>query len=374
MFSERSLKILVLVFLALIPIWVALISPFFNRAQASSLPVSVVITVCGNGVIEEGEICDDGGNNGNYAYHQANRYCNDVCDGWAPYCGDGNLQTEYGEECDDGNNISGDGCSASCETEESYTPPSGGGGGGGVFVPPSVETKVVLKGKAYPGSEVNILKDGELLDVVVADSSADFDYQIEEISAGVYTFGVWAKDENGIKSITYTLTFEVTSKTVTTVSGIFLPPTIGFEKSALTKGEILNIFGQTVPEAEVSVHVFSDEVVATTTSDEIGGWLLPFDTSVLKEGSHIAKARFLFNSYEKSGFSNLRDFYLGKVVPSGMNQKCPYADLNNDGRVNLVDFSILLYWWGEENECVDQNMSGTVDLTDFSIMMFYWTG
>lgn len=34
-----------------------------------------------------------------------------------PYCGDGNL--DQGEQCDDGNNIAGDGCSASCQIEYS---------------------------------------------------------------------------------------------------------------------------------------------------------------------------------------------------------------------------------------------------------------
>ena len=32
-------------------------------------------------------------------------------------CGDGTLDGEFGETCDDGNNIDGDGCSASCEVE-----------------------------------------------------------------------------------------------------------------------------------------------------------------------------------------------------------------------------------------------------------------
>ncbi len=41
----------------------------------------------------------------------------------APYCGDGHL--DPGEQCDDGNNVNGDGCSATCTTE------GGGGGGGG---------------------------------------------------------------------------------------------------------------------------------------------------------------------------------------------------------------------------------------------------
>ena len=43
-----------------------------------------------------------------------------------PYCGDGNL--DPGEQCDDGNNVSGDGCSSVCTTE------GGGGGGGGTVL------------------------------------------------------------------------------------------------------------------------------------------------------------------------------------------------------------------------------------------------
>jgi len=44
-----------------------------------------------------------------------------------PYCGDGNL--DPGEQCDDGNNINGDGCSSICKTEG-----GGGGGGGSVLI------------------------------------------------------------------------------------------------------------------------------------------------------------------------------------------------------------------------------------------------
>lgn len=46
-------------------------------------------------------------------------------------CGNGII--ESGEQCDDGNTVSGDGCSATCQTEV-VTPP--GGGGGGAVTPP----------------------------------------------------------------------------------------------------------------------------------------------------------------------------------------------------------------------------------------------
>ncbi len=45
-------------------------------------------------------------------------------------CGNGVIET--GEECDDGNTVSGDGCSSTCQLEEE--PPGGGGGGGGALI------------------------------------------------------------------------------------------------------------------------------------------------------------------------------------------------------------------------------------------------
>ncbi len=51
------------------------------------------------------------------------------------------------------------------------------------------------------------------------------------------------------------------------------------------------------------------------------------------------------------------------------------ADLNRDGRVDLVDFSILLYNWGRpQNPVADLNADGRVDLVDFSILLYWWTG
>lgn len=51
------------------------------------------------------------------------------------------------------------------------------------------------------------------------------------------------------------------------------------------------------------------------------------------------------------------------------------GDLNFDGKVDLVDFSILLFNWGiPKNPIADINNDGKVDLVDFSIMLYWWTG
>ncbi len=66
--------------------------------------------ICGNGILELGETCDDGAQNS-----LAPNACRTDCT--KPRCGDGIIDDLYGETCDDGNTADGDGCSASCIPE-----------------------------------------------------------------------------------------------------------------------------------------------------------------------------------------------------------------------------------------------------------------
>ena len=65
---------------------------------------------CGDGTVQVGlgEECDDGNN-------VSNDGCNATCQN--EYCGDGVLQELLGEQCDDGNNSGGDGCDPFCQDE-----------------------------------------------------------------------------------------------------------------------------------------------------------------------------------------------------------------------------------------------------------------
>jgi uncharacterized repeat protein (TIGR01451 family) len=81
------------------------------------------LVLCGNGLLDAGEQCDAGLENGVVCqtnYGGSCSYCSNVCqtiEVVGPYCGDGVANGT--EECDDGNFISGDGCSAACQDEES---------------------------------------------------------------------------------------------------------------------------------------------------------------------------------------------------------------------------------------------------------------
>jgi fibro-slime domain-containing protein len=74
-------------------------------------PRSTCASMCGDGVVSRFEVCDDGVNDGRYGG------CMPGCQALAPRCGDGMTQMDGGEECDDGNQRSGDGCSGTCRRE-----------------------------------------------------------------------------------------------------------------------------------------------------------------------------------------------------------------------------------------------------------------
>jgi len=60
--------------------------------------VSTCAPICGDGVVEGNEVCDDGTNNGSYGG------CMPGCKARGPYCGD-HLQQTPPEQCDDGTNM-----------------------------------------------------------------------------------------------------------------------------------------------------------------------------------------------------------------------------------------------------------------------------
>lgn len=266
------------------------------------------------------------------------------------------------------------------EPEEGDTNTTGGASGGTSGYFPGQEEKprettVIIKGKSYPHSEVRVLIDGKVVGIVKADSKADFRFEMGDVTPGVRTFGLWSEDERGLKSTLLTLTFRVASKSITTISNVYISPTIDVDKRKVKKGNDIKIFGKSSPEVGIHIHIQSEEIIEKTTSNTRGDWSFNFNTAVLEEDFHTVKAIIRLEAPEgiiESNFSHTVSFYVGEEVIE--EEECGIADLNCDGFVNLVDFSILLYNWGTDDDNADINDDGIVGLPDFSIMMYYWTG
>jgi hypothetical protein len=88
-------------------------------------------------------------------------------------------------------------------------------------------------------------------------------------------------------------------------------------------------------------------------------------------GTFQIKARAITPGGHESAYSTLAFVGIGENPNPDFSTR---ADINKDGKVNLIDFSIMLTFWGsDENPDADINSDNTVNLADFSIMLFNWT-
>jgi len=261
---------------------------------------------------------------------------------------------------------SGASSSASVGVTTGATSPGGGTG------------RITFSGRAYPSSKVSILKDGTIVVTTIADPKADFSVSIDSLPNGNYNFSVYGQDSEDRKSTAYSFPVFISQSSTINIGGIFLSPTIDVDKSEVKKGENVAIFGQSVPDSEITISVHSNgEFFNKVKTDKSGVYLLNFDTTPLEIGGHNAKSKSAIDT-EVSPFGATVGFKVGteskkKEITSCTNLR---GDLNCDGRVNLVDFSIMAYWYKNNKPPanVDLNNDSIISLIDFSIMAYNWTG
>jgi hypothetical protein len=310
-----------------------------------------------------------------------------------------------GDGSGDGNDGSGDGSGSGGTTGDSNgeapllggsagTGGSGGGGGGGRGGSPggtagggfestdgpyrSGDGRVVITGYAYPRAKVTVLVDGKQAEQVTAGNNGLYEVTLDQIARGVYTFGVFATDAAQVKSSTFSTSFTVSGARTTALSNINISPSIKVTPDPVTPGTAATISGYAMPNATITIENEKQGSVAsrkvfTATSDAGGAWSVPLDTNGFTNGTYKVRARALQEGGATTNFSSYTLYGVGEAADRRMN-----ADLNTDGRVNLTDFSILLFWWassgGDSNPPADINGDTRVNLTDFSILLFNWTG
>lgn len=350
--------------------------PYALLAQ-SIATTTATVSNCGDELITPPEECDVIGETGVYSTTIAGRQCNEECE-FGPYCGDGVLQTIYDEECDDGNNDSLDFCSATCQIEPSGSGGGGSSGGGGRSAGGSDtelgDTIVAIEGFAYPNRTINIVLDGDSVGTVRSASDGSFDFSVDA-NPGAATLGLWTTDAFGTRSATLTLTFDVTQGAVTNLRGVYMPPTLRVNDTTINSGDILTISGQASPNKQVKIYLGND-VIAETTSNTQGDWSIAYDSTGLANKEYALKARMTTGttgSNRESSFSTAVQLFVGVE-----GRAATPSDLNRDGKINLIDFSILIFWWGtaggNSDPAADISGNGRVSLEDFSILLFNWTG
>lgn len=370
MFSIRQLATL----LPLAALLTFLIPVFINAQQIATTTVNV--NNCGDSLVTSPEECDVPGETGVYSTSIAGRQCNNQCV-FGPYCGDGILQTIFDEECDDGNNTANDFCSATCKVEPSGSGGGGSSGGGSRSGGSDTElgdTQVNVEGLGYPNRTVNILLDGDSVGTVRTNNVGAFEFALGA-EPGPATLGIWMVDAFNTRSITYSTTFDITQGAVTNVRGILIPPTIKINSANINPGDILTISGQAPPNKRVQIFLDNNRIQETTSNGQ-GDWSVAYDTSGVAAKQYTLKANYISGTgslTSQSSYSTALSLFLGVN-----GQATRPSDLNRDTKINLIDFSILIFWWGttggNSNPPADISSNGRVGLEDFSILLFNWTG
>jgi hypothetical protein len=254
-------------------------------------------------------------------------------------------------------------------------PPPSGGGGGGVG---NYNANLSVSGVAYPNSVVTLLKDGQIIATTTSNPSGQFSFYQNNLNGGTYNFSLYAMDANNELSPSLNFIQTLTGSTTTAVDNLIIGPTIKLSHTAAKQGETVSVVGFAAPASQVAL-TLTGPVGKTfqVNSGQNGSYAFTLNTADLSKGEYDVFTRVKVGN-DFSSTSLIKKFTVGDanvVTPPG---ECKRSDFNCDGKVNLVDFSIMLYFWDStefsKNPSVDIDKSGRVGLRDLSIMLYDWTG
>ena len=342
-------KLILLIFFLIIPFYLG--GLFYDSKLASAattkIEATIKMTICGNNIKEAGEDCDNtdltGKNCQSFGYPQGILSCKPSCEFNLANCYENNNNSNNRTEI-------------------------------------QPESKVNFSGKAYPLSNAVLLKDGQIVSKTTADSNANFSMQVSDLSTGNYIFSIYGEDNKGMTSSTFVFSVKISQGSTTTIDNILIAPTINTNKNEVKIGDIITVSGQSTPQTDIDIIIDSEkETSVKTKTDNNGYYFYNLDTSLLEKGNYSIKSKISTN--KETNYSKSIKFIVGESNVIKNLQGYSKSDLNGDGRINLVDFSIAAYWYKKplsesfyqiEKELL--NGDGKIDLIDFSIMAFYWNG
>jgi hypothetical protein len=146
---------------------------------------------------------------------------------------------------------------------------------------------------------------------------------------------------------------------------ITVSPTINIKNSSIRKGELLGVSGYAYPGNKVILNL--DEINYSTTTPATGQYNFSINTSMADLGSHFARVKQVnVTTQQESDWSLTRNFEVLTFLTV-------FLDFNNDGIINISDWSIFLGRFGSKDakiiDTIDFNQDKKIDISDFSIFL-----
>ncbi len=243
----------------------------------------------------------------------------------------------------------------------------------------AVSSSVVMQGNTFPNAKLILLKDGAVYTTLIANSDGGFNLSVNGLVFGNYQFSLYAQDKNGIESNPFTVNVPIFEVKTYSYRGIVLPPTIRASNLTIALGEEYYVEGYAAPGAVINLQIPGAQSLGTTTVDSNGYYKIVV-TANLSAGLYQLRTKAQLNGVESLYSRPVQVLYYkgvpGQQLPPPPPQLANCVDYNKDQRVNLIDFSILLFWLGKNNPPIniDCNRDTVIDIKDFSILMYFWTG
>ena len=242
----------------------------------------------------------------------------------------------------------------------------GGGAGGGVYVAPTA----IFTGRAYPGATIVLFARIGGQDIplernieVRADGTFTVDFSGE--LRGLESFGLAILDKDGKIAQIKTYTMDKITR-ATEEKNLYIAPTAELVSRTVTIGNNVGLTGSAAPGSVVKAEVDGQAVDAQATAGNNGAYRLLVNTRDLSYGGHIIRTKQVDKNGVESDWSPLKVFMVTRTLVTR-------ADLNNNGGIDIGDWSIFLTRFGsinaEEKRQVDLNDDGKVDISDFSIFI-----
>jgi hypothetical protein len=247
--------------------------------------------------------------------------------------------------------------------------PGGGSGGGSTQTP---ESNLIFSGLAAPNSKVSLIQDFSLVGNVDSDEFGRFSMSVPGGSSNTSNFVLFYTDPTGLKSNPQT--FIVQAGQTANYQNILLPPTITGSHSSIKKGSFIYISGYSAPLASISLSFMPNSPSLETQTNATGYYTFKVATDNLSLGIQEVKTFIAYQGFLSQASFSFKFLVGAKSVVYEKPAVC--GDFNQDNRVNIVDFSILIYWYGKLTPPgrVDCNQDNKIDIFDVSILMYNWTG
>lgn len=260
-------------------------------------------------------------------------------------------------------------------------PPDGGISNAKIFTvtsiplppPPSAggqPTEIKFSGQAYPGAKITIFakKFNEEFPVKQEDiisPTGEFSVDYIGILHGNYNYSLVIEDKEGHRSQVKSYNLGVYANSLN-AKDIFAPPTLWLLRAVITKGDFLYVSGYAGSGDDVNLEIDDRIITGSVKADDNGRYKWLVNTAGLSFGNHKVRAK------QSGGFAKISEWSptVVFVISELIN---PNTDFNNDGIVNINDWSVFLSRWGSKDEGlrkqIDLNGDGKVNISDFSVFI-----